>query len=56
MTLIATVIALTVTGSVSAFLAGGEQGRSVARLVFGGALALAITYVIGVVFGVAVGG
>lgn len=55
-TLIATVVALTITGSVSAFLAGGEQGRSVARLVFGGALALAITYVIGVVFGVAVGG
>ncbi|MDO5076967.1 VIT family protein [Corynebacterium sp.] len=55
-TLVATLAALSITGSVSAFLAGGEQGRSVARLVFGGALALGATYLIGVLFGVTVGG
>lgn len=54
-TLVATLAALSITGSVSAFLAGGEQGRSVARLVFGGALALGATYLIGVLFGVTVG-
>ena len=46
-----TLIALAITGYVSARLAGTNAARSVFRLVIGGALGLAITYGIGVAFG-----
>ncbi|WP_296130947.1 VIT1/CCC1 transporter family protein [uncultured Corynebacterium sp.] len=48
---IVTLIALAVTGFVSARLAGTNAARSVVRLVAGGALGLAITFGIGVAFG-----
>ncbi|WJZ03598.1 VIT1/CCC1 transporter family protein [Corynebacterium freiburgense] len=54
-TLVATLVSLGITGSVSAWLADAHHGRSVARLIIGGAVALGVTYVIGVVFGVAFG-
>ncbi|WP_047241504.1 VIT1/CCC1 transporter family protein [Corynebacterium epidermidicanis] len=53
-TLIGTLIALGVTGGLSAVFSGGSRSRSVARLAVGGALALAVTYAIGWVFGVSV--
>lgn len=46
-----TLIALAITGYVSARLAGTNAARSVFRLDIGGALGLAITYGIGVTFG-----
>ena len=52
---IVTLIALAVTGYVSARLAGTNAARSVVRLVAGGALGLAITFGIGVAFGGVVG-
>ena len=42
----------TVTGAVSAKLAGNPVGTSVARLVIGGALGLAVTYGVGSIFDV----
>ena len=55
LTAIVTLIALAVTGYVSARLADTDTTRSVLRLVIGGALGLAITYGIGVAFGGVVG-
>ncbi|MDO4685549.1 MAG: VIT family protein [Corynebacterium sp.] len=55
-TLLATLTALSITGGIAASLAGTGQGRSVSRLVIGGGLALVVTYVIGLVFGVTFGG
>ena len=52
---IVTLIALAVTGFVSARLAGTNAARSVVRLVAGGALGLAITFGIGVAFGGVIG-
>ena len=49
--LIATVAALCVTGGISAMLSEGSTVRSVTRLVVGGALAMAITYGLGYLFG-----
>ncbi|MFC6014307.1 VIT1/CCC1 transporter family protein [Nocardia lasii] len=46
-TFIAVLVALAVTGSVSARLGGSRRGRAVLRVVIGGALAMAITYGIG---------
>jgi vacuolar iron transporter family protein len=46
-TFVATVIALALTGTVSARLGGAHPGRAVVRVVVGGALAMAITYGIG---------
>lgn len=51
-TLIGTLIALAITGGFSARMSQSSPGRSVARLVSGGALALGITYAIGYTFGV----
>ncbi|WP_206535713.1 VIT family protein [Microbacterium sp. 4R-513] len=53
-TFVAVLIALAVTGSVSARLGGAQRGRAVLRLVIGGALALAVTWVIGTLLGTAV--
>ncbi len=48
-TFAAVLIALAITGSVSAGLGGSNRGRAVLRVVVGGALAMAITYAIGAV-------
>lgn len=53
-TVIAVLVALAVTGSISARLGGARQGRAVLRLVVGGALALAATYAIGTFLGTTV--
>ncbi|MDO3647983.1 VIT1/CCC1 transporter family protein [Nocardia mangyaensis] len=46
-TVVAVLLALALTGSVSARLGGSGRGRAVLRVVLGGALAMAITYGIG---------
>jgi vacuolar iron transporter family protein len=48
-------IGLAMTGVISARLGGAAPGRAVARLVVGGALALAVTYGVGTLLGAAVG-
>lgn len=53
-TFVAVLLALALTGSVSARLGGSPQGRAVLRLVVGGALALAVTWGIGTLLGTAV--
>lgn len=52
---IAVLVGLSITGALSAQLGGAPRGPAVARLVFGGALAMAVTYGIGQLLGVAVG-
>lgn len=52
-TFAAVLVALAITGSVSARLGGSERGRAVLRVVIGGALAMAVTYGIGQLAGVA---
>ena len=56
MTFVVVVLALALTGFLSARLGGARPRRAVARLVGGGALAMAVTYGIGAMVGVAVGG
>lgn len=53
-TFAAVVVALVVTGTVSARLGGAPAGRAVLRNVVGGSLAMAITYGIGSLVGLAV--
>lgn len=53
-TFVAVLVALTVTGWVSAALGKAPKGRAVVRLVAGGALAMAVTYAIGELLDVAV--
>ena len=48
-------IALAITGAVSAQLGGAKKGPAIARLVIGGALGMAITFGIGELVGVATG-
>jgi VIT1/CCC1 family predicted Fe2+/Mn2+ transporter len=50
-TFVAVLVALAITGSVSARLGGSHRGRAVLRLVVGGALALAVTWAIGSLLG-----
>ena len=50
-TFVAVLIALAVTGTVSAQLGGAPKGRAVLRLVVGGALALVATWLIGTLLG-----
>ncbi|WP_227998884.1 VIT1/CCC1 transporter family protein [Nocardia australiensis] len=52
-TFAAVLVALALTGSVSAGLGGSRRGRAVLRVVIGGALAMAITYGIGQFAGIA---
>lgn len=52
-TIAVVLIALAVTGTISARIGGSPVGRAVARLVIGGALALAVTWVIGTLLGTA---
>lgn len=50
-TFVVTLVALAVTGMISARLGKAPQGRAVLRLVIGGALALAFTFAVGWLFG-----
>ncbi len=54
-TLVAVLVALVVTGWVSARLGGSSKRAAVLRLVVGGALAMAVTFGIGYAFGAATG-
>ena len=51
----ASLIALAVLGALSARAGGAPAGRPVARVLFWGALAMAVTYGVGMLFGTAVG-
>jgi vacuolar iron transporter family protein len=53
-TVVAVLLALVITGAVSAGLGGAPKGRAVVRNVIGGSLALASTYVIGHLVGAAI--
>ncbi len=53
-TVVAVLVALVLTGGTGAHLGGASTARGVARVVGGGALALAVTYAIGRAVGVAV--
>jgi VIT1/CCC1 family predicted Fe2+/Mn2+ transporter len=53
-TVVTVLLALAITGVVSARLGGAPQGRAVARNVVGGGLALAITYAVGHLVGAAI--
>lgn len=50
-TFISVVIALAITGFVSAKVGGANTGRAIIRVVIGGALAMLVTYAIGRIFG-----
>lgn len=54
-TIAAVLLALAVTGVVSATLGNAPRGRAIARNVIGGALALTVTYVVGHLVGGAIG-
>lgn len=51
LTIIVVIIALAITGTISARIGGSKPARAVARLVIGGALALAVTWLIGTLLG-----
>lgn len=53
-TAVAVLLALVLTGAVSAGLGGAPQGRAMVRNVIGGVLALTVTYAIGHVVGAAI--
>ncbi|MEU1973228.1 VIT family protein [Microbacterium sp. NPDC019599] len=53
-TFIAVLVALALTGSVSAQLGGASKGRAAVRLVIGGAIALVATWAIGTLLGTTV--
>lgn len=53
-TFVAVLLALVATGYFSARAGSARKGRAVVRVVFGGALAMVLTYAIGTLFGVAV--
>ena len=53
-TVVAVLVALVITGAVSAGMGGAPKGRAVIRNVVGGGLALAITYAIGHLVGAAI--
>ncbi len=54
-TFIAVLVALTITGYLSATAGGASRRRAIVRVVLGGALAMAVTYGIGHLFKTAVG-
>jgi len=53
-TFVSVIVALAITGSLSAYAGEASKRRATARVVLGGALAMAITFGIGRLFGVAV--
>ena len=55
-TVVIVLIALALTGYLSARLGGALIGRAVVRVLAGGVAAMAVTYLIGRLFGTAVGG
>lgn len=54
-TFVAVVLALALTGYLSAHLGGAAKGRAILRIVVGGALGMAVTWGIGHLFGVSTG-
>jgi VIT1/CCC1 family predicted Fe2+/Mn2+ transporter len=48
---VAVLMALALTGTVSAILGGARKSRAVLRVVFGGALAMLVTYGVGQLVG-----
>lgn len=54
-TFLSVLVALALTGALSARLGGSDVRRAVLRMVIGGALGLAFTYLVGRLFGTAVG-
>ncbi|TQF74806.1 VIT family protein [Rhodococcus spelaei] len=54
-TFVAVLVALALTGSLSARLGGSKRGRAILRVVLGGAMAMIVTYAIGQLFGGVVG-
>ncbi|MFA6257727.1 MAG: VIT family protein [Candidatus Paceibacterota bacterium] len=52
-TFLGVLIALTITGMLSAYAGGADKKKAAIRLVFGGMLAMAVTFGIGKLFGVA---
>ena len=52
-TFIAVLLALAVTGGVGAHLGGGSRGKAAVRVVVGGAVALAFTFIVGQLLGAA---
>jgi VIT1/CCC1 family predicted Fe2+/Mn2+ transporter len=55
LTFVAVLVALALTGALSAHLGRSDVGRAILRVVIGGALGLAFTYGVGHLFGTAVG-
>lgn len=51
MTFVAVLVALVITGTISAQVGGSSRGRATARLVVGGALAMSFTYAVGTLLG-----
>ncbi len=54
-TFIAVIVALAVTGYVAAWIGGADRLRAIVRITIGGALALGATFLVGTLFGTAVG-
>ncbi|GLI28040.1 membrane protein [Agromyces rhizosphaerae] len=54
LTFVAVVVALAITGWLSAWIGGSPRPRAILRVTIGGALALAVTYAIGALLGVSV--
>lgn len=52
-TFISVLIALMITGALSANAGGAHKGRAIARVVLGGLLAMVVTYGVGKLFGIA---
>ncbi len=50
-TFVATLVALAITGYVAAWIGGARRGRAVLRILIGGSLALAATFLVGSLFG-----
>lgn len=53
-TFAAVLLALALTGSLSSRLGGAKRGPAVRRIVIGGALAMAVTFAVGALFGAAI--
>jgi len=52
-TFVAVLLALAITGNIAAYIGGSSRGRAMARVVVGGAIALAATFTIGALLGTA---
>ena len=54
-TFVSVIVALAITGYVSAMMSGAPTTRATIRVIIGGAAAMIVTYGIGIIFGVSVG-